>query len=664
MNRIQRLTIYICGALLIFFAFPYVSYIMSSGQEESWQFIMNFAEERGWKFGRDLFFPYGNLNYLIFPYHIGHQLEYSIAIFTALYAVYISLIVALIRQTEKNTVNAFLYALACVIIEPFYITAEIFMVQIMMLLMYFVITRKSVLSASVFVVLYVMLLQTKYLEFFAATGMLMVYYLSALWHKNRGYETLIMFLAIPGALAGYLIYNPSFNDMVEFFKGMYFISKGQTIDHNFSYESAREWTVCFVPVFLLCWSLFAYSLLRLKRDYLSYYLIVSAVVYFYFKEGFVRHGGYQCFMGFGLLLSSVCLTVNYKEYNFKLCGKSTSFCMSAGMLGMALITSGYSYMTQGIKNYYDPHSNFINLELMSQLKKLNPDNDIYNYLVDRVMTSLEDKNLRQENRVFKLISTIDEYKKSFNDRGEKCSRLSEETLRIIGDNRFTSFPSELTYAYHYPNYKVMPGLQGHNSYHPFLEQKNVDYLQGSDAPEYILYQVGYLTDHRYPLLENPATLESIHRNYIKIGQSTTIEYGGITNYHTLLKRRIIPLSEPKLELIAVTDIKANEKVDIPSDATYMEFEYELGLAGHLATLFWKVPEITLSSYKRDKVIFKGDIVIDNLTQKTPLRFFQEFPLSDPFDSHSSMHCEVDTFDLSGEGLKYIKNIKIKWYKGG
>ena len=158
MNRIQRLTIYICGAQLIFFAFPYVSYIMSSGQEESWQFMMNFAAERGWMFGRDLFFPYGNLNYLIFPYHIGHQLEYSIAIFTAFYAVYIALLVALVRQTIKNTANAFLFAIACVVIEPFYITAEIFMVQIMMLLMYFVTTRKSVLSAAVYVVLYVMLL--------------------------------------------------------------------------------------------------------------------------------------------------------------------------------------------------------------------------------------------------------------------------------------------------------------------------------------------------------------------------------------------------------------------------------------------------------------------------------------------------------------------------
>ena len=662
MNRIQRLTIYICGALLIFFAFPYVSYIMSSGQEESWQFMMNFAAERGWKFGRDLFFPYGNLNYLIFPYHIGHQLEYSIAIFTALYAVYITLIVAVVRQTIKNTANAFLFAIACVVIEPFYITAEIFMVQIMMLLMYFVTTRKSVLSAVVYVVLYVMLLQTKYLEFFAATGMLLVYYVVTLWHKRFGLETLIMSLAIAMALAGYLLYNPSLHDMVEFFKGMYFISKGQTIDHNFSYESAREWTVCFVPLFILCWGLFAYFILKHRRDYLGYYLIISAVIYFYFKEGFVRHGGYQCFLGFGLLISSVCLTINLEEYNFKRCVRSTRLCMSVGLFGMTLITSGYSYLTQGIKNFYDPHSNFINLELMSQLKRLTPDNEVHNYLVDKVMRSLWDKNLRQPNRVVKLLSTIDEYKKAFNDRGEQCSRLSPETAKIIGDKRFTSFPSELTYAYHYPKYIVMPGLQGHNSYHPFLEQKNVEFLQGSDAPEYIIYQIGYLTDHRYPLIENPGTLEAMHRNYIKIGQSKTIEYGGLTNYQTLLKRRVIPLSEPKFLLMAVTEVEGNKGIAIPKDATYMEFEYELGVLGHLATLFWKVPEITLSSYKGENMIYKGDIVIDNLTQKIPLRFFMEYPLSDPFDSYSSQQSEIDTFNLTGKGLKYIKSIKIKWYR--
>ena len=140
---IPQIVIYSCVFLLILFAFPYQVQPLELGQEQSWRFIMNFASERDWKFGRDLFFSYGPLNYLIYPYNIGHQLVYSIIIFTLLYGIYAYLVVKLVKEKELNSLNAVAMVAACVVIEPHFITAEIFISQIQMLLIYFIWVRQN-----------------------------------------------------------------------------------------------------------------------------------------------------------------------------------------------------------------------------------------------------------------------------------------------------------------------------------------------------------------------------------------------------------------------------------------------------------------------------------------------------------------------------------------
>lgn len=670
-NLLQKATMWICVALLIFYAFPYTASTMVAGQESSWAFMMNFAIERGWKFGRDLFFPYGPLNFLITPYNIGNQLYWSIAICTMLYALYGYMVIALVKQKAQNTVNAILLMIACLLIEPHAITAEVFIVQVMMLMMYWIYYRQSSLMAVFYAILTAMVFHVKILEFYIAVSMLLVYLAFAIKNRHSKMVILFMLLAVPLTIVSYLIYNPSLYDLGQLLVGAYEISQGQTIDHSYSFESFYEWTWIFVPLFLVFWCGSLYCLFKEDKDCVPLYLILSTTLYFFFKEGFVRHGGYQCFLGFALFLTTLILTVNFDKFTKF---KTKLLCSSSVMVAISL---GYSYFTQGIVNRWDLRSTDLDQILLSNytdtVSRLREDEYVNKGNIHALSQTLTDKfkryNFQAPNRVIDLFHTFDEYKSAFTDHGQKLAKLDGNAKSVIGNSSFTEYSGELTYAYHDKSFKIMPGVQIHNSYIPWLDKKNYDFLMGKEAPEYIIYK-DTSTDDRYVNIEVPATFQALKLNYELTNYSVTGFYDyGLKYPAKLFKKKnkpsgYIASKEPfKEETISKYDF-----VKIPKDADYMSVEYTSTLKTLLAKLFWKVPEIQLTSYfpnKKKEDYLTGNVVIDNLS--TPIEIndlaykLQYFDKSKIF-FYGGKDQKLKYIKFSGNGLDYIGNIKLKWYK--
>lgn len=670
-NLLQKATMWICVALLIFYAFPYTASTMVAGQEPSWAFMMNFAIERGWKFGRDLFFPYGPLNFLITPYNIGNQLYWSIAIYTMLYALYAYMVIALVKQKAQNTVNAILLIIACLLIEPHAITGEVFIVQVMMLMMYWIYYRQSSLMAVFYAILTAMVFHVKILEFYIAVSMLLVYLAFAIKNSHSKKVILFMLLAVPLTIVSYLIYNPSLYDLGQLLVGAYEISQGQTIDHSYSFESFYEWTWIFVPIFLVFWCGSLYCLLKEDKACVPLYLILSTTLYFFFKEGFVRHGGYQCFLGFALFLTTLILTVNFDKFTkFK-----TKLLCSASV--MVAISLGYSYFTQGIVNRWDLRSTDLDQILLSNytdtVSRLREDEYVNKGNIHALSQTLTDKltryNFQAPNRVIDLFHTFDEYKSAFSDHGQKLAKLEGNAKSVIGNSSFTEYSGELTYAYHDKNFKIMPGVQIHNSYTPWLDKKNYDFLMGKDAPEYIIYK-DTSTDDRYVNIEVPATFQALKLNYKLTNYSVTGFYDyGLKYPAKLFKRKNKPSGYiASKESFKEETISKYNFIKIPEDADYMSVEYTSTLKTLLAKLFWKVPEIRLSSYFPDKKkedYRSGNIVIDNLS--TPIEINDLAYKLQYFDKSKNYFYGVKDQKLkyikfSGKGLDYIGNIKLKWYK--
>lgn len=667
-TNLQKATMWICVALLIFYAFPYTASTMIAGQESSWAFMMNFAIERGWKFGRDLFFPYGPLNFLITPYNIGNQLYWSIAIYTMLYALYGYMVIALVKRKAQNTVNAILLIIACLLIEPHAITGEVFIIQVMMLMMYWIYYRQSSLMAVIYAILTAMVFHVKILEFYIAVSMLLVYLAFAIKNRHSKKIILFMLLAVPLTIVSYLIYNPSLYDLGQLLVGAYEISQGQTIDHSYSFESFYEWTWIFVPLFLVFWSGSLYCFLKENKDYVPLYLILSISLYFFFKEGFVRHGGYQCFLGFALFLTTLILTVNIDKFtNFK-----TKLLCSASV--MVAISLGYSYFTQGIVNRWDLRSTDLDQILLSNytdtVSRIREDEYVNKGNIHALSQTLTDKlkryNFQAPNRVIDLFHTFDEYKSAFADHGQKLAKLEGNAKSVIGNSSFTEYSGELTYAYHDKSFKIMPGVQIHNSYTPWLDKKNYDFLMGKDAPEYIIYK-DTSTDDRYVNIEVPATFQALKLNYELTNYSVTGFYDyGLKYPAKLFKKKnkpsgYIASKEPfKEEIISKYDF-----VKIPKDADYMSVEYTSTLKTLLAKLFWKVPEIQLTSYfpnKKKEDYLTGNVVIDNLS--TPIEINDLAYKLQYFDKSKNFFYgeKLKYIKFSGNSLDYIGDIKLKWYK--
>lgn len=667
-NLLQKATMWICAALLIFYAFPYTASTMVAGQESSWAFMMNFAIERGWKFGRDLFFPYGPLNFVITPYNIGNQLYWSMAIFTMLYALYGYMVIALVKQKAQNTVNAILLMIACLLIEPHAITGEVFIIQVMMLMMYWIYYRQSSLMALFYATLTAMVFYVKILEFYIAVSMLLVYLFFAIKYIYSLKTVLLMVLSLPLTIVSYLIYNPSLYDFLQLLVGAYEISLGQTIDHSYSFESFYEWTWIFVPLFLVFWSGSLYYLFKADKDSAPLYLILSTTLYFFFKEGFVRHGGYQCFLGFALFLTTLILTVNFDQFtNFK----TKLFCCASVMVAISL---GYSYFTQGIVNRWDLRSTDLYQILLSNytdsVNRISEDEYVNKGNIHALSNALADKlkryNYQAPNRVLELFNTFDKYKSAFADRGQKLAKLEGVAKSVIGESTFTEYSGELTYAYHDKNFKIMPGVQIHNSYTPWLDKKNYDFLMGKDAPEYIIYK-DTSTDDRYVNIEVPATFQALKLNYELTNYSATGFYDyGLKYPAKLFKKKnkpsgYIASKEPfKEEIISKYDF-----VKIPKDADYMSVEYTSTLKTLLAKLFWKVPEIQLTSYfpnKKKEDYLTGNVVIDNLS--APIEINDLAYKLQYFDKSKNFFYgeKLKYIKFSGNGLDYIGDIKLKWYK--
>lgn len=670
-NLLQKATMWICAALLIFYAFPYTASTMVAGQESSWAFMMNFAIERGWKFGRDLFFPYGPLNFLITPYNIGNQLYWSIAIYTMLYSLYCYMVISAVKQKNKNTVNAILLIIACLLIEPHAITGEVFIIQVMMLMMYWIYYRQSSLMAVFFAILTAMVFHVKILEFYIAVSMLLVYLVFAIKNRHSKNVVLFMFLAIPLTIVSYLIYNPSLYDLVQLLIGAYEISQGQTIDHSYSFESFYEWTWIFVPLFLVFWIFSLYYLFKEYKSYVPLYLILSTSLYFFFKEGFVRHGGYHCFLGFALFLTTLILTVNFDNFSKY---KTKLLCCASVMVAISL---GYSYFTQGIINRFEPRSTDLDQILLSNytdtVSRISENEYVNKGNIHALSNALADKlkryNYQAPNRVLELFNTFDKYKSAFADHGQKLAKLEGTAESVIGNSSFTEYSGELTYAYHNNNFKIMPGVQIHNSYTPWLDKKNYDFLMKNKAPEYIIYKDSS-TDDRYINIEVPATFQALKLNYELTNYSVTGFYDfGLKYPAKLFKKKnkpsgYIASKEPfKEEIISKYDF-----VKIPEDADYMSVEYTSTLKTLLAKLLWKVPEIQLTSYFPDKKkedYRTGNIVIDNLS--TPVEINDLAYKLQYFDKNKNFFYglkdqKLKYIKFSGKGLDYIGDIKLKWYK--
>ncbi len=204
-------------------------------------------------------------------------------------------------------------------------------------------------------------------------------------------------------------------------------------------------------------------------QYVAIYTGLISSLLFYYKEGFVSHGGHACFQGVAAIFSILLFLFNSKEISESVTSikdKKIIISSTAIIVAICCCYSG-DFIGNGLSQF--------------------------------------------RSRVFDApISLI----KAINDDGEAASRLPAGFKEIIGDDTVAAFPWEFSYGFDDDlNFNWMPVIQNYTSYTEWCDQKNADYFYvGKNAPAYLIFTFETI-DGRYSLIEAPRTWHAIRNNY-------------------------------------------------------------------------------------------------------------------------------------------------------
>lgn len=683
LNKNLKLVSYLAVALLMIFALPYTAGVMKFDAENSWQLTMNAAIPHNLIYGRDLFFPYGPLNFLITPFNISNQLIVSILVYTVVYVLYGYLLLSIVKEKATSYWNTALLLIACLLLSGFSFSFEVFMIQTQLLLIFKVLKHDSKILALIYAVMTGLLLEIKYLEWFMAIAMMMAYVPVAIYLKKSSRTILIMLSSLVATAVIYFIYNPSINDFVELIKSIFYISKGQVIDHALTIESPYEdLSLLTLPFFLVALAVAGVGLFRRNNLFFGYYVIAASILYFCYRQGFVRHGGSFCFAGMAIFLSSLCICANVKRFA---CRKVTKI----ALVVMALIPTGYTYLTQGYTVRWDQEkSSEIDVMHLQSAKAqaeelLNIAEENQNQIASTqiewllrnttsALNNLKGKRYLPETRLEKIIGLYSKYSKAFSDTGSEAGKLEDQLLELIGNDTFTAYPNEYSYIVNHNNFVPLPAIHTNNSYNSWLDNKNYALLTGKKAPKYIIASP-MTADNRNVYLEAPATATAIILNYQFVTKAKAKDAFGYYDTVYVFKKKEVA-SGRVASNYAFSSVKAspNQKIKIPKKAEFMNIEYELNLKGKLATLFWKIPEIELkvlnSRLEQDKFYapyLSRAVALDNLdTTFSVTMLVQGTPDAILGNLKDRLfYKDIAGFELVGKGTAYLKSIKVNFYHG-
>ena len=281
------LVIYICLVGLSIRFLP-----IAQGLEPSWIFAINFFVDQKIIFGKDVFFSYGPLGYLIAPNDVGSNLFKGISfqlfisfVFSAL-MIYLSF-VKKIFSTLHLLLFALLFSQGRFVLQGF----DYFVcLLVLMFLSLSFFTKRWHLPFLAALVFSVFLLFVKFVS--GIIGMVsMSSFILVTFFNDRKKAFNAMILASVGIpflfISSYYLYNPSFPDMFSYVKGAFEISSG--------YSVAMSWEGRTIDLFLavlvgLLYGIFMFILYRTKKEtfLLSWVFIIPLFVGF--KHGFVRPG--------------------------------------------------------------------------------------------------------------------------------------------------------------------------------------------------------------------------------------------------------------------------------------------------------------------------------------------------------------------------------------
>gem|GEM_PF-6387768 len=564
----RPLAVNIITALFLLASVPAAFAIGTNEFDESWMYFLNYIRRDEYVFGRDIFFTYGPLGFLTAVREVRGSLVRGVALWLVIYGIFIFLMLQVRRvllEKKISLVSASVAALLFMLpqkLSPDVLASFYVWLAVALLIDCGRDDRRGILFALAADILVAMLFLWKMSSFTSSLTVCIVAVVMLVFIRREYRKAFLLSLSLLFVPCAYLIYNPCGADLLRYCRAALQTSSGYNAALG-NVMTTEPFTAFFVVFGVAAGICLAVQLWGRDRKSFALFLPLFIPLFFYYKYGITRHGGYAFYQG-------VCMAF--------------SIYFLFGIFDYILFPDGAG--RQGHLARRRLRLGRVSLAYVLALCIL----EFPAFLVS-IPTMLKDSTLTMPSQI------INNYLFSVRNGGRRS--LNPRFREIVGDKSVAIFPDELFYLTDGSvQYKVMPTIQNNMTFTSWLDETNAAFFAGDGAPEFVLFGLESM-DMRLPMLESPATYMAIRENY-RVAASSDTE---------ILFRRDKSAGPGRTEKTRLESTAwGGTAVSRPAGARYLSIEMQSTLAGKLAELFWKSLPVFVEITFDDGSVTSGRIV--------------------------------------------------------
>ena len=518
---------FIYGLLILLFVFRVVDIFISNPVifdntgytlDASWIYALNHLDQMGSVSGKNLFFTYGPLGYLLYP--LGKNLIPSIIFAGVLSAFDFYALFKLINKQENSVINALLLGSLSLFVE----TESSFVIFSLLLMCVTAFRfKKGAFSFGLLCLTTALLTLVKF-DLAVVSGLFIAAFLvlaliDKSFRERNTYKHFVIMTALTPVLCAvfYLIYNPSFKDLFKYYKSMLLLSSGYSGAMTRAFPINK--TIYIIAAFLIVGVAYVVIILFRKRIFYSGVFCLIPLLYAY-KSVVVRADGEHFIVSFGIagmalmllcflhLLDTKNASKEYPLYQvFVICFAPCSIAYRYLSSNPSFELKLMSYDLIGICLFAFV---FLAVRKFGLFKKMKKVQTISTYLVPVLFMCVSGMLISNHSGGL------------FSNRVVVYTRLPEQIRSCIGDNTVTAYPWDILWdAEEDLNYVNYPSLQAYVAFDEYIDHMNGEFFASSEAPEFIICEAKAI-DYRFFPWEAPETYGAIMENY---------EYSGLSHQY-------------------------------------------------------------------------------------------------------------------------------------
>ncbi len=547
----------VLGLVLAIVAWPTSNtrLLVTGGVAPAWQAAVTMATHNHWAFGTRVIFTYGPLGFLASPDLFFSSTAILAFVFTLAFstALYTALVWTLRRSIPLPLAAVVAYVVGGVsFLSAQYFGQDIAIEDVLALVLIVCVSvlsrpRRDGVPVWIWVGLGGVLSIFSLVKASLAVGIGVAIVITVIFlpsDRRRAVGALALG-AVPAFCLGWFGTGNGFGNLIGFGRLSADVIGGY--GSAMSIEDPRRgyayWLAAFAVVVIGAFAL-AHARPLARRAQVGVGLVTVAILWFLFKEGFVRHDGHDVvfFVAAPLVLAAFSPPWRSPAWLVAAILGLTIVAASVGGGVPALVTHPY----QGVRNFFDNATT-----LASSHKR----------------AEAVAKSRRILSRQF---------------------QLPDAMVNVMRGQTVDVSPWEQTVVWVYPgvHFDPLPVVQDYNAYTPTLDQLDTNFLRSSGAPRFILRQP-LAIDGRNPAFEPPGTQLAIECRYHEVAADPAWQ---------LLERQANRCG--RRHLVGTVTTGLGHWVTVPSapgnDAVVASFQLPEGLGSKLESLIYKPPNVFMA----------------------------------------------------------------------